>query len=114
MFLLYFPFSFLCVLPWFVGYEQELLRSIHQELPLDRIRGGRASEHGPAGRHQFASQNRVHQVLRDLEIETNLPIFVDPFGVDMDNVGILLRVVTKWLVEKTDLQSNLSLHGQLF
>lgn len=92
-FLLNFTF---CVCRLLVVFAQELLRSIHQELPLERIRGCTPCQHGPKQRAQFASSKRVMAVLRKLQ-DTGVEAFLEPVGVNMKNVNSLLDVVADWL-----------------
>lgn len=105
---MYFP-SCLCRLP--VVSEQELLRSIHQELPLERINGATPAQHSPQQRAQFANNKRVQAVLKRLK-DAGTEVFVEPEGVNLDNVKTLLDVVTDWLVLATDIQNPHCLHRQ--
>ena len=80
---------FFCIFLFVCGdskyrFEQELLRSIHEALPLDRIRGRTPPQHDPESRHRFANPQRVQQVMRSLGM---VSVFVPPCGVDMDNVN---------------------------
>jgi len=84
----------LCRLP--VVFEQEMLRGIHQELPLERIWGRTPCQHGPQQRAQFASSRRVKAMLKSLE-DTGVEVFVEPVGINMEYVKPLLDIVSDWL-----------------
>ncbi|MCV6575636.1 MAG: hypothetical protein OIF58_07875 [Cohaesibacter sp.] len=84
----------LCRLP--VVFEQEMLRGIHQELPLERIWGRTPCQHGPQQCAQFASKRRVKAVLKSLE-DAGVEAFVEPVGINMEYVKPLLDVVSEWL-----------------
>ena len=88
---------------------QELLRSIHQELPLDsRCTGAEREQHTPVHRHKFAAPQRVQQVFKKLQqLQVSVPVFVEPVGVDLNNVSELIRAVTAWLVERAVLQNDI-------
>ena len=96
-----------------IVYVQELLRSIHQELPLGRITGEKAERHTAQHRHKFANPQRVQQIFKQLQRRpVDGSVFVEPFGVNLDKVNDLLCAVTEWLVDKAVLQHEQCLSRQ--
>ena len=92
--------------------EQELLRCIHEELPLERITGRNAPKHDRKHCSNFAKTTRVHAVLQLLKRERGIDVFLVPFGVNMENVDTLLNVVTGWLAGATNPKNTTSWHSQ--
>ena len=86
-----------------VMFVQELLRTIHDELRLERITGKNAMRHSEQEGGRFARPQRVNTLLTHMEDRTDLDRwFVKPYRINMENLRELVEFMHEWLAVATD------------